>query len=117
MRPPATAEESSDSAPGPQTTCRVEEGVGWDGTGGAGRSRTGRDGTRVEGREGWGEMEHPDFGAMRMEGVRGGSQEGWEALEGWGLVGAGPSWSDLTNDYIQGTFLRGFKATSSWSFT
>lgn len=67
MRLPATAEESSDSAPGPQTTCRVEEGVGWDGTRGAGHSRTGRD--QGGGERRMGEMEHPDFGAMRMEGV------------------------------------------------
>lgn len=117
MRPPATAEESSDSAPGPQTTCRVEEGVGWDETGGdetggdgrGGEGRlgaAGRDGTRVEGREGWGEMEHPGFGAMRMGG---GAQEEWKVLGGWGWVDgggqpAGPSWSDLTTTTYRAVF-------------
>lgn len=67
VRLPATAEESSDSAPSPQTTC-------WGG-GGEGEAQLGED----EGRRGMGQK--MELTASRFMGHEDGEpQEGWQAV-------------------------------------
>lgn len=64
MRLPATAEESSDSAPSPQTTC-------WGGR--VGRAR--HSWVRVEGGEGWGRMGRMELTASRLMGYEDGEPQ------------------------------------------